>query len=46
MFQRRMERLSNSSISSYFNKFRASLRQAVNDRIISFNSGENIKPKV
>jgi integrase/recombinase XerD len=41
------ERLSSSSISSYFNKFRASLKQAVKDRIISFNSSEDIRlPKV
>ena len=41
------ERLSTSSISSYFNKFRASLKQAVKDRIISFNASEDIRlPKV
>ena len=41
------ESLSTSSISSYFNKFRASLKQAVKDRIISFNASEDIKlPKV
>jgi integrase len=39
--------LSSSSISSYFNKFRASLKQAVKDRIISFNPSVDIKlPKV
>ena len=41
------ERLSSSSISSYFNKFRASLKQAVKDRIISFNPSEDIRlPKI
>jgi len=41
------ERLSTSSISSYFNKFRASLKQAVKDRIISFNPSTDIKlPKI
>lgn len=41
------ERLSTSSVSSYFNKFRASLKQAVKERIISYNVSEDIKlPKV
>ena len=41
------EHLSASSISSYFNKFRASLKQAVKDRIISFNPSTDIKlPKI
>ena len=39
--------LSTSSISSYFNKFRASLKQAVKDRIISSNPSTDIKlPKI
>ena len=41
------EYLSTSSISSYFNKFRASLKQAVRERIISFNPSTDIKlPKI
>ena len=41
------ESLSSSSVSSYFNKFRASLRQAVKDKIILYNSSIDIKiPKV
>jgi len=41
------EHLSTSSIASYFNKFRASLKKAVKDRIISFNPSTDIKlPKI
>ncbi|MDG1933431.1 MAG: site-specific integrase [Flavobacteriales bacterium] len=41
------EYLSTSSISSYFNKFRASLKKAVRERIISFNPSTDIKlPKI
>lgn len=39
--------LSTSSIASYFNKFRASLKQAVKERIISYNPSTEIKlPKI
>ena len=39
--------LSSSSVSSYFNKFRASLKQAVKDKIILYNSSVDVKiPKV
>ncbi|MEJ6795008.1 MAG: site-specific integrase [Flavobacteriales bacterium] len=41
------ESLSSSSVSSYFNKFRASLKQAVKDKIILYNSSVDVKiPKV
>ena len=41
------EHLSTSTIASYFNKFRASLKQAVKERIISFNPSTDIKlPKI
>ena len=41
------EGLSSSSVSSYFNKFRASLKQAVKDKIILYNPSIDIKiPKV
>lgn len=41
------ESLSSSSVSSYFNKFRASLKQAVKDKIILYNPSVNVKiPKV
>ena len=41
------ESLSSSSVSSYFNKFRASLRQAVKDKIILYNPSIDVKiPKV
>ena len=41
------ESLSSSSVSSYFNKFRASLKQAVKDKIILYNSSIDVKiPKV
>jgi integrase len=39
--------LSSSSVSSYFNKFRASLKQAVKDNIILYNPSIDVKiPKV
>ena len=37
------ENLSSSSVSSYFNKFRASLRQAVKDKIILYNPSIDVK---
>ncbi len=37
------DRLSSSSVSSYFNKFRASLKQAVKDKIILHNSSTDVK---
>lgn len=41
------ESLSSSSVSSYFNKFRASLKQAVKDKIILYNPSVDVKiPKV
>ena len=41
------ENLSSSSVSSYFNKFRASLKQAVKDKIILYNTSIDVKiPKV
>ena len=41
------ESLSSSSVSSYFNKFRASLKQAVKDKIILYNPSIDVKmPKV
>ena len=41
------ENLSSSSVSSYFNKFRASLKQAVKDKIILYNPSIDVKiPKV
>ena len=41
------ESLSSSSVSSYFNKFRASLKQAVKDKIIQYNPSIDVKtPKV
>ncbi|MBT3453654.1 MAG: site-specific integrase [Lentimicrobiaceae bacterium] len=41
------ECLSSSSVSSYFNKFRASLKQAVKDKIILYNPSIDVKiPKV
>ena len=41
------ENLSSSSVSSYFNKFRASLKQAVKDKIILYNPSVDVKiPKV
>ncbi len=41
------ESLSSSSVSSYFNKFRASLKQAVKDKIILYNTSIDVKiPKV
>jgi len=41
------EGLSSSSVSSYFNKFRASLKQAVKDKIILYNPSIDVKiPKV
>ena len=39
--------LSSSSVSSYFNKFRASLKQAVKDKIIFYNPSVDVRiPKV
>ena len=41
------EKLSTSSISSYYNKFKASLKQAIEDKIITYNPSINIKlPKI
>ena len=41
------EKLSTSSISSYYNKFKASLKQAIEDKIITYNPSVNIKlPKI
>ena len=41
------EKLSTSSISSYYNKFKTSLKQAVQNKIITFNPCVNIKtPKI
>lgn len=41
------EPLASSSISSYFNKFRSSLKQATREQIIPFNPCENVStPKV
>ena len=37
------ESLSSSSVSSYFNKFRASLKQAVKDKIILYNPSVDVK---
>ena len=37
------ENLTSSSVSSYFNKFRASLRQAVKDKIILYNPSIDVK---
>jgi len=41
------EKLSTSSISSYYNKFKASLKKAIEDKIITYNPSINIKlPKI
>jgi integrase len=41
------ENLSSSSVSSYFNKFRAALKQAVKEKIITYNHSSDVRiPKV
>lgn len=41
------EKLLTSSISSYYNKFKASLKKAIEDKIITYNPSINIKlPKI